>query len=98
MQFRDTCMREGVIITCHHASVIVPGVSVAPCGPLPLCLAADSWLPEPLPCCHMFGCILHPGMKSSPGKMYAILFLYKSLYVFVHYGCSMFTPANIKQV
>lgn len=98
MQFRDTCVREGVVITCHHVSVTVPGVSVAPCGPLSLFLAANSWLPEPLPCCHMFESMLNAGMKSNTGKIYAIfspqfvllLFLYKSLYVFLLCcaGCS----------
>lgn len=38
-------MREGIIVTCHHSSVIVPEVSVAPSGPLSLCLALNSWLP-----------------------------------------------------
>lgn len=50
VQRGDTCMREGIVVTCHHASVTVPGVSVAPSGPLSLRLAANSWLPEPVPC------------------------------------------------
>lgn len=37
--------REGIIVTCHHSSVIVSEVSVAPSGPLSLCLALNSWLP-----------------------------------------------------
>ena len=45
VQRGDTCMREGVVVTCHHASVIVPGVSMAPSGPLSLRLAGNSWLP-----------------------------------------------------
>lgn len=45
VQCGDTCMREGVVVTCHHASVIVPGVSMAPSGPLSLRLAGNSWLP-----------------------------------------------------
>lgn len=40
-----TCAKEGVAVTCQHASVTVPGVSMAPSGPLSLCLAGNSWLP-----------------------------------------------------
>lgn len=45
VQCGETCMREGVVVTCHHVSVIVPGVSMAPSGPLSLRLAGNSWLP-----------------------------------------------------
>lgn len=34
MQYGDTGMREGGGVTCHHASVMLPGVSRGSLGPL----------------------------------------------------------------
>lgn len=48
MQFRNTCEREGIVITCHHASVVVLKSFCVSLQILSLCLAANSWSPEPL--------------------------------------------------
>lgn len=48
VQFRDTCTTKGVVITCHHGSVIALKSFSVSLWILSLCLAANSWSPEPL--------------------------------------------------
>lgn len=93
MRFRDTRMGEGVVVTCHAASVTVPRVSVAPSGPLSLCLAANSWLPEPLPCNHGWMHVVCWYEALVTGYVFALLLLHVlshciiHVYVFSRFSC-----------
>lgn len=66
VQHRDTCIRRGVVVTCHHASVIVPRSFD---GSLWSLVTLPGWKQLVT----MDGCMVHSGMKSSAGHSLCII-------------------------